>query len=907
MKGFLKKIFLGIGLIILLLVIASTVIATFFEQEVSQKLLVEINKSLKTELKIEEFDLSLLSGFPKVSANLRNISLADNRGGILLEADNLAFRFGLLSLLGSSIKVHSVEVEHGALYIHTDKKGRANYDILEASKNSKEGSSDFGFSLEEATLDDIEVIYIDELTELETRVYVENAIFSGQFSSDRFSMESAANIKSDFIESGDVRYLAGKNLSYVAVIGVDMENGVYKFKDVGINLEGNDFVVNGDITQIDKGNVYNLTVENSAGSVESIFQLLPEEYLESVGDIESTGSFLFKTTINGLMSDKSTPAIDMTMNLKDGIIKTSKLSNSLKDVSFRAGFTNGKYKNNKTSFLEIENFKGYFNRELIEMQLKLVNLDDPSIDFSLDGVLPLASVYGLLDIPTITSGDGEIEIKKLNLDGKYEDMLRTSRISRVDASGIIEFDDASLTINKQKMIIDRGQLEVRDNKLRVKEVKLEGAGSEMLISGDFTNLIPVMFADSINSKDATLDFKAKLDARELDLDRLWKLSEIEIDEDDVQDEVYDSLMVEQTLQRERIINFLDGTFDINTEAFNYNKIEGEDFDGSLTFKDGNVLIDGDVETMEGSMNLEGKIYMEDEPRLKANLICEEINLREFFRQTENFGQDYLVSSNLKGTLNSHITINSYWDEKGAFDYDKLRVLAGVSVEDGELIGFKMLEDFSTFVKIKDLRHIRFNNLENWMEINRGNIILPVMFIQSNAVNLTVSGEHSFDHDIDYNLKVNAGQVLLNRFKKHDSSLSPNKAKKKGWFNLYYKIAGTLEDYDFRSSKRDVQKDFVVSEHRKKEIQKRLEKEFGEIKMSDSEPELWRDKAPIPEYPEAQEEIRELEEMKKNEDDEMRASIKLNPKLKKLFDAEEDDIPEDSEEEVEFLFEEGEGL
>jgi len=365
-------------------------------------------------------------------------------------------------------------------------------------------------------------------------------------------------------------------------------------------------------------------------------------------------------------------------------------------------------------------------------------------------------------------------------------------------------------------------------------------------------------------------------------------------------------MVKQTLKRERLINFLDGTFDINTEAFNYNKIEGEDFDGSLTFKNGNVLIDGDVETMEGSMNLEGKVYMQDEPRLKANLICEEINIREFFRQTENFGQDYLVSSNLKGTLNSHITINSYWDEKGEFDYKKLRVLAGVSVKDGELIGFKMLEDFSTFVKIKDLRHIRFTNMENWLEIYKGNIILPKMFIQSNAVNLVVSGEHSFDHDIEYNLQVNAGQVLLNRFKKHDSSLKPNKAKKKGWFNLYYKIEGTLDEYDFRNSKKDVQKDFVVSEHRKKEIQKRLEKEFGAIKTLSNEAEIARDKAPIPEYPEAQEEIRELEEMKRNDDDEMRASIKLNPKLEKFFDT-EDDIPEDEEEEEEFLFEEGEGL
>ena len=47
----------------------------------------------------------------------------------------------------------------------------------------------------------------------------------------------------------------------------------------------------------------------------------------------------------------------------------------------------------------------------------------------------------------------------------------------------------------------------------------------------------------------------------------------------------------------------------------------------------------------------------------------------------------------------------------SFLYDKLHVLAEVNIADGELVRFKLLETFSEYVKIKDLRHIKFTNLQ----------------------------------------------------------------------------------------------------------------------------------------------------------------------------------------------------
>ena len=216
-----------------------------------------------------------------------------------------------------------------------------------------------------------------------------------------------------------------------------------------------------------------------------------------------------------------------------------------------------------------------------------------------------------------------------------------------------------------------------------------------------------------------------------------------------------------------------------------------------------------------------------------------MNKNTFFEQTNNFQQEVLTAKNISGQLNSNMLIYSYWDEKGNFLMNDLNVLAEVAIKEGELKDFKMLEAFSTFVKVKDLQRIKFTDLENYLEIRNQQLYIPAMFIQSNALNLTISGQHGFTNDFAYYLKVNAGQILTERFTKFDPSLEPAKARKNGFFNLHYNIQGNLEDYNFKSAKRRVRTELERSEYRKKEIQLALNKSFQTTRLLE-EPADWQD-------------------------------------------------------------------
>ena len=121
---------------------------------------------------------------------------------------------------------------------------------------------------------------------------------------------------------------------------------------------------------------------------------------------------------------------------------------------------------------------------------------------------------------------------------------------------------------------------------------------------------------------------------------------------------------------------------------------------------------------------------------------------------------------------------------------------------------------------------RFVDMRNWFEIKKERLYIPVMFIQTNALNLLLSGEHSFENRFDYNIKVNAGQVVFAKFKKHNPKLEPQPAKKRGLFNLYFNAFGDLEDYEVKTNKKKVNKAFKMSEYRKNGIQAAINKEFG---------------------------------------------------------------------------------
>jgi AsmA-like C-terminal region len=420
-------------------------------------------------------------------------------------------------------------------------------------------------------------------------------------------------------------------------------------------------------------------------------------------------------------------------------------------------------------------------------------------------------------------------------------MMTPARIGKVSSSGTIEFDDASLTVNKEKLIIDRGAVEILDNSLSVENLKIEGGGSELFLSGKFLNLLPVLLADSLNSEEAELKFQATLNAPLLNLNRIEKMLAPPPDAALVRRGMInvDSVSIAQTKQREEVTKFLQGTFQAKIDQIVYRQMDLRNFSGSLGFDNNEMTIQGRLKGMDGAFNIDGKAFFEEKPYLNAKVDCEDVDVRKFFTQFENFGMEVLQAKHVKGVLSTQFFITAYWAKDGTFLYDELSVLGDIKITNGELIALDMLYEFADYIKLSDLKHIKFTNLQNYFEIKKSKLYIPVMFLQSNALNLSISGTHTFENRIDYNIQLNAAQTVANLFKRHDRTKRPIEAKRKGWFNLYYHVYGTVDKYHVKRDKQHVKKDFARSERHKSRIEQELIERFGSIEKH-TMPSDWKD-------------------------------------------------------------------
>ncbi|MBC7776150.1 MAG: hypothetical protein H7246_12010 [Phycisphaerae bacterium] len=811
-RSWLHRILLGILFSVFILLLLLVVIAAFFDKQVSQQLVAEINKNLKTELRVGDSSLSLLSGFPSASINLSQVRLKDALGGQLLAAEELSFKFDLLSLFGDDLKIHSVRLRDGAVRILVNRAGKSNTDIFKEEKNAKKPATEstLRLALENAELKNVAILYDNAPTQQAAEMLVNQASASGNFSAQQFRLSSQAEVKIYRLDSDSSRYLAGEKLLYDAVLAVDLKRGVYALQNVELTLGGNTFNVEGLAVRKPDATELNFKLTSQEGDISMIANLLPGAYHEYFRAFQSSGNYSCSGTVKGRLSKTETPAIGFEVALRDGKVTSEKLQSPLRNVSFRARYN---AQPDGSGEFELADFKGDFGGQALSLSLKVNQLDDPMVDFRANGALPLDAAYGLFDNELITAGDGLVRLNRLTVQGRYADMTSMRRISQVNAAGEIQFNNAALTYNKVPLLAETGFLRLEDNEFQLDSFVLRAGKSDFTLSGLAKNLLPVLFADSMNTADALLEFNAKLRSQNLDVDQIVGMFSVQTTVSEAGGKAeLDSLKIEKNAERSFAMDKLKGSFEANISGFKYGKIEGKNFGGQFEFDHNNLNINGNASAMKGELMLDGNARFDLHPSLKMRITARNLDLQTMLAQCENFGQEVITDANMRGNLNGRIVIWTYWDNVGAFDSKRLHALADVQATNGELLGVKMFEDFSTFVHIQDLHRIKFTDLQNYLEIKNQRLYLPVMFIQSNALNMTLSGEHTFDNDIDYKIKINAGQVLLNRLKKHDSDLDPL-PEKKGGFNLYYSIEGNLDKYEMKRKKKAVKTEFERSEAR----------------------------------------------------------------------------------------------
>jgi hypothetical protein len=255
---------------------------------------------------------------------------------------------------------------------------------------------------------------------------------------------------------------------------------------------------------------------------------------------------------------------------------------------------------------------------------------------------------------------------------------------------------------------------------------------------------------------------------------------------------------------------------------------------------------------------------------RTKLDVTDIDINKTFTSFRNFGQSFIVSENLRGSLTGTVTVLSPLDSTYKIIKEALVADAHLVITDGKLSGFAPAESLSSYLDLDELKEISFSRMENDLFIKNSTVSIPKMLINSSAVNFTLYGTHEFNNDYSYHVRLLLSEVLSRKAREKNrdvSSFGKVQVDGSGKATIPLKIvciSGKTEvGYDFGQMQDNIKTDIAIEKQTMKGI---LNEEYGwystdtaKAVPAESKPRFtitWEEGKEPPAAPEKQEEVTE---------------------------------------------------
>jgi uncharacterized protein involved in outer membrane biogenesis len=740
------------GIVIFLLLIL-VLLTWVYRDKVIAYVKEDINKRVNTTIIIDEknIDITIIRSFPDVAVEFNDIALLDainvKKRDTLFHAGRIALGFNIMDLFHGKYDIHNITVEDAKLSLRIDEKGNDNYHFLkeEADTIPGDSSSSVSFSLEEIILKNTDCYYINKKEKQHYNVDFSELTFSGEFGTEKYEFSTESDFVIGRFQNGKSSLFKGNKGALELVMEIDNTGGVYSVKKGKLNLA--DLVLNltGNIKDAGKNQFLDLALKGENVDLPTTLSLLPAEWHKDVADVTSSGEFYIDGTVKGLYGDTSDPVIQTQFGIKSGAsIGRNSSSVKLTDVSLKGFYSNEKGKDR----VEIESFEASSLKSKFTGSFSVHNFKRPEYAVKLNGNIDLGEIQNFLQIDTIESVSGAAQIS-VDISGKPKSMQATAaEFRKFKTHGDVQLQGISFRLRGSKQITDsvNGKLSFDGNNISISNFTARKAGSDVEVNGQVRNLLGFLFTET-----EKLDITGELLSDNLDLNRLLS--------DEAAGASEDSIYLLELPQRMKL------KMDVAIKHVLFRRFEANSVAGTVAMNNQRLTADPiSFKAMNGSFSGSGMIESSENDSLliTCNADVRDVNISQLFWQLENFGQEgqdeVITDKNVKGILTSQVNFASVWGKDLEVNERKIYTDAEITINQGELIDFKPLEVLSRFIKLEDLKNIRFKTLSNHIEIRNRIIDIPRMDIHSTAIDIQMWGTHDFDNNVDYHFIVDLDEL-----------------------------------------------------------------------------------------------------------------------------------------------------
>ena len=318
-----------------------------------------------------------------------------------------------------------------------------------------------------------------------------------------------------------------------------------------------------------------------------------------------------------------------------------------------------------------------------------------------------------------------------------------------ECSGAIQLSNVQLKLEDDKRTFDKinGRMSLQGSQIGIESTSLKVEKTDFNIAGTFNNVFN--FINGSGKLDAKINLISNI-TNVADLGTTSKAQKIEGNRifalpDNITGHI-DLQLAQLTYENHRFNN-VSGRMLIEGRRLNFPQ---------LSCANAGAVLSGSLEICERTPEV---FY------LKASVLGKNLLFKPLFKEWHNFQQSVITDQNLSGTAEASLDFQAPFDLRSGVVLKGIQSTISLKVYNGHLKNVESFKDIVSSLRTKTgklvlgnnninefekkLSDLSFQTLENTIVISNGIIQIPKMKIVSSAMDMDVSGTHSFDNVVDY--------------------------------------------------------------------------------------------------------------------------------------------------------------
>jgi hypothetical protein len=777
----IKKIFIGIGIFLVVVIAALLAIPYFFKDQINAKIQKTINENVDAKVSFANADISLFKSFPLANVSIEKllvINKAPFEGDTLVAFEELNLKMSVKELWkdeGQPMNLEAISAKNSKINILFNQDGLGNFDIALKNKKPEETkeSKPFALNIQNYDIQNLRFKYYDQRSKI--KMVIDNLDHQGKgnFAAQKLDLDTKSTAKIS-LDMDKMNYMNKVSLSLDAVLGIDLANSKYTFKENKAKINELPLEFDGFIQLLEKGQAYDLTFKTPTSSFKNFLGLIPAAYAGSLKDVKTTGDFTINGKVNGTLSDTTVPKFNIAIASNNASFQYNTLPKSVQNIVIDTKIINETGLKNDT-YVNLDKLSFKIDQDVFNAKANVKNIaTNALVDAALKGTINLSNVgkaYPVkLSVPLSGILVADVTTK---FDMKSVETSQYQNIQNAGSMTLTGFNYAGAGMAKP-LQINKAAVVFNPSRINLNAFDAKTGNSDIQLTGVLDNFYGFLF------KKQTLKGNFTMNSNQFLVADFMTSTPSKANENSTSNSETKPKSGKQAV---KIPAFLDCAITAKANTVVYDNLTLKAVSGKMIIKDETVtlqnvktnIFDGQI-GFNGLVSTKGKI-----PTFNMNLDLNKVDIAKTFTQLDMLKKIAPIAGVVNGKLNSTIKLNGNLDAKEMTP--DLNSLSGDLL--GQLLDPKvnpnnsqMLTAITQNVKFLDVSKINLDKLKTAISFKGGKVSVKPFKIKYQDITAEVGGAHNFDQTMNYDLKMDVPvKYLGGDINKLLEKLTPADAKK----------------------------------------------------------------------------------------------------------------------------------